>query len=279
MALSRMDEFMTHRRTILGALTLTLACAEASAVAGERLDCTILLNAADGRQLAHEGHCDERITPASTFKIALSLMGFDSGVLVDEHHPVLPWRKGYVDWRPSWRAPTDPARWMRESVIWYSQQTVRQLGPVRWQAYVDRFDYGNRDVSGQRGADGLSMAWVNGSLRISPDEEAAFLRKVVNRELGLAPRAYEMTARILRQPVAPRGWTLYGKTGSGAPTLPNGDTDDDHPYGWFVGWATKGTERIVFVRMAQDRAPTPGPAGVRVRDAFLAALPAYLRGL
>lgn len=88
-----------------------------------------------------------------------------------------------------------------------------------------------------------------------------------------------MTARILRQRTSTGGWTLYGKTGSGAPTLPDGAADDGHRYGWFVGWAVKGGRRIVFVRMAQDGAATPGPAGMRVRDAFLAALPAYLRPL
>ncbi len=40
--------------------------------------------------LKTEGDCDQRYAPMSTFKIPLSLMGFDSGILVDAMNPV--WR-------------------------------------------------------------------------------------------------------------------------------------------------------------------------------------------
>jgi beta-lactamase class D len=248
------------------------------------LHCTILLDAASGKQLLREGQCGERVTPASTFKIAISLMGYDSGVLRDEHAPALPFKEGYVDWRPAWRAPTDPARWMQESVVWYSQQVVARVGLSRVQTYVDHFAYGNRDLSDTRHRaelkdSGLSLAWINSSLAISPDEQAVFLRKLVRRELGVKPVAYEMTARILRQPDLPNGWQVWGKTGSGSPVLANGQSDSAHAYGWFVGWAGKGPRTVVFVRLAQDAQDTPGPSGIRARDALLSELPARLDAL
>jgi beta-lactamase class D len=263
------------------ALTLAPAAQAAEASSPGPLHCTILLDAASARTLLHEGRCGERVTPASTFKIAISLMGYDSGVLSGEHAPALPFREGYVDWRPSWRAPTDPARWMQESVVWYSQQVVARVGQPRFQAYVDRFGYGNRDLSDARHraelkGSGLSLAWISSSLAISPDEQAAFLRKLVRRELGLKPRAYDMTAHILRQPDLPDGWAVWGKTGSGAPVLPNGKGDHAHAYGWFVGWASKGPRTVVFVRLDQDEKDTDGPSGYRARDALLSELPARL---
>jgi len=232
--------------------------------------CTILLDAASGKQLLREGQCSERVTPASTFKIAISLMGYDSGVLRDEHAPQLAFKEGYIDWRPAWRVPTDPARWMQESVVWYSQQVVARVGLPRVQTYADHFGYGNRDLSGP------DPAWIDSSLAISPDEQAAFLRKLVRRELGVKPLAYEMTARILHQPDLPNGWQVWGKTGSGSPVLPNGQSDRAHAYGWFVGWASKGPRTVVFVRLAQDARDTPGPAGYRARDALLSELPSRL---
>jgi beta-lactamase class D len=48
--------------------------------------------------LLQQGNYNERFTPASTFKIALSVMGFDSNLLKNAHAPVLPLRDGYVDW-------------------------------------------------------------------------------------------------------------------------------------------------------------------------------------
>jgi beta-lactamase class D len=88
-------------------------------------------------------------------------MGYDAGFLVDEHTPALPFRDGYLDWNPSWRATTDPAGWMTNSVVWYSQQVTRHLGEARFQRYVSEFRYGNEDVSGNPGKqDGLTLAWI-----------------------------------------------------------------------------------------------------------------------
>ena len=40
-----------------------------------------------------EGDCDQRYAPCSTFKIALSLIGYDLGILVDEMNPSWPFKK------------------------------------------------------------------------------------------------------------------------------------------------------------------------------------------
>ncbi len=225
-----------------------------------------------------EGDCSTRVTPASTFKIAISLMGFDSGFLKDAHSPVLPYRAGYPDWGGAdWLQPTDPTRWIRYSVIWFSQQVTKSLGDVRFRYYVDAFGYGNRDVSGDPGKhNGLEHAWLSSSLRISPLEQVAFLEKVVNRQLPVNPHAYDMTNQITEVAQLPDGWDVHGKTGSGFPLAADGTTDKAHGYGWFVGWATKGTRTVVFARLVQEDRVMQGLAGVRARDAFMKELPGLL---
>ena len=52
--------------------------------------CTVVADAVTGKVVQQVGACDQRVTPASTFKIALSLMGYDSGYLTNEHLPSLP---------------------------------------------------------------------------------------------------------------------------------------------------------------------------------------------
>lgn len=251
-----------------------------AAAAQTAIRCTEFADAASGKLLIREGRCDQPVTAASTFKIAISLMGYDSGILVDEHAPTLPFRKGYLDWNPLWRAPTDPAGWMKNSVIWYSQQVTTKLGAARFERYVKTFNYGNHDVSGDPGKhNGLTLAWINSSLKISPDEQVAFLTKVVNRDLPLTANAYDMTARILKRETLSNGWDIYGKTGTGFPLLRDGTTDHAHAYGWFVGWATKGQRTIVFARLVQDEKEEAGGAGLRVRDAFMRELPAQLESL
>ena len=61
--------------------------------------CTLVADAASGRVVLEEGDCASRVTPASTFKVALAVMGFDAGFLKGPHDPVLPFKDGYVAWR------------------------------------------------------------------------------------------------------------------------------------------------------------------------------------
>ena len=56
-------------------------------------------------------------------------MGYDSGYLVDEHLPALPFYQGYPDWIPEFKAIADPTRWIAQSVVWYSQRITEWLGP------------------------------------------------------------------------------------------------------------------------------------------------------
>ena len=94
--------------------------------------------------------CEQRFTPASTFKIPLSLMGYDSGFLTDEHLPAIPYRAGSPALDPSWKTTVDPTSWIKDSVVWYSQQITLWLGKERLQRYVTRFAYGNQDLAGNR---------------------------------------------------------------------------------------------------------------------------------
>ncbi|PRH87935.1 class D beta-lactamase [Labrys okinawensis] len=239
--------------------------------------CTLLADVATGKLLRQEGSCDKPITPASTFKIAISLMGYDSGLLKNEHVPALPFREGYADWLPEWRTTTDPASWIKNSVVWYSQQITRSLGKLRFKRYVAEFDYGNRDVSGDPGKqNGLTQAWLSSSLKITPLQQLDFLERMVRHQLPVSNHAYDMTARILVLAPLPNGWEIHGKTGSGAPRRSDGKLDLDHAYGWFVGWANRDGRNIAFVRQVQMDGRSNPRAGLQARDAFLAELPDLL---
>lgn len=244
-----------------------------------RILCTTFADAHTAQILEDDGSCDEEVTPASTFKIAIALMGLDAGLLQDEHSPALPFREGYPDWRPEWRQTINPSSWIKYSVVWYSQQVTQKLGPARFQDYVRAFHYGNEDVSGDPGKhNGLTRAWLSSSLKISPHEQLAFLEKLLNRQLPVSSHALDTTRAITRIDPAD-GWEMHGKTGTGAPIGADGTRDEAHSYGWFVGWARKGAQVIVFARLIQDDGQASEknePAGVRARAALLAELPARL---
>jgi beta-lactamase class D len=225
--------------------------------------CTAIADASTGKVLMQRGDCVHRVTPASTFKIAISLMGYDSGFLKDEHTPKLPFREGYLDWRENWKEATDPAKWMRDSVVWYSQQVTQALGKQRFAAYARQFEYGNADVNGDAKNDGLTMSWIGSSLLISPLEQLTFLGKVVNRQLGVSQHAYDMTSALTTFDRLLGGWDINGKTGAAS------------GYGWYVGWASKNSRTFVFARLIRKDAAQPQdiPAGVLARDGFIEEFP------
>jgi len=87
----------------------------------------------------------------------------------------------------------------------------------RFQQYVDRFDYGNRDIEGNPGKhDGLTQAWLSSSLTISPEEQARFLGKMVSGKLPVSAQTLQYTANILKVSEID-GWQIHGKTGMGYP--------------------------------------------------------------
>ncbi|MBS7699789.1 MAG: class D beta-lactamase [Chelatococcus sp.] len=241
--------------------------------------CTVIADAATGQFLTKEGTCETRVTPASTFKIPISLMGFDAGFLKDEHNPSLPFKKGYAAWIPAWKQDTDPSSWMKNSVVWYSRLITEALGEQRFRDYVRRFDYGNEDVSGNPGKnDGLTNAWLSSSLKISPVEQIAFLRKLVRRELPVSPHAYVMTSKITAlQDVD--GWSVHGKTGAGPVRRADGSREPGQSYGWFVGWMVKEGRTLVFARLVRDEKREAVSPGIRTRDIFLRELPSIIARL
>lgn len=234
-------------------------------------NCTWVSDANTSAVLLQRGDCTTRITPASTFKLAISLMGFDAGYLHDAHTPVLTYKPGDPDWGgANWLQPTDPTRWIKYSVVWYSQRITHALGAAKVEGYTRAFGFGNADLSGDPGkGNGMDRAWIGSSLKISPVEQAAFLQKLVNRTLPVSRYAMDMTAQLALIDEHPDGWEIHGKTGMAYPRDANGVSDEAHGYGWFVGWAVKGERTLVFVRLLQDDKAGGVSAGLRAREEVL----------
>ncbi|MEW6270909.1 MAG: penicillin-binding transpeptidase domain-containing protein [Thermodesulfobacteriota bacterium] len=266
-----------RRRTMSGLLVLALATSLAGgAGAAERADLGrhfrgnagtfVLLDAQTGRTLRHDAErARRRFVPASTFKVPNSLIALDTGVAAgpdfaitrdDALAPPAPW------WPPAWSERTQTMRTaLSGSVVWYYQELARRIGPARIQAYLDRFDYGNRDLSG-----GIDRFWLTGGLRISAEEQVAFLRRLYFGELGVSER----TTRIVKQLLVLEdtgAYRLSGKTGwagFGEPSTPQ--------VGWLVGWVERGTDVHLFalnldVRSEQDAAARLAITKAILRDA------------
>lgn len=180
-------------------------------------------------------HTDERVSPCSTFKIALSLMGYEAGILIDEQTPTWDFQEGYDDFLEVWKHPQTPKSWMKHSCVWYSRLLAEQLGPDLFEHYLNAFDYGNQDASG-----GLTRAWLSSSLKISAEEQVAFIQNM----LCHSTHAMQMTKELLFLEEGVDGWKLFGKTGWGR--------SGEKEIGWFVGWIEKEEAFFPFAYHIRD---------------------------
>ncbi len=245
-----------------------------SVPAGASPPCTIIARADTGKALIQEGPCEVRSSPASSFKIPLALMGSDAGILTGKHSPAWLYQDAYKTWNADWKKTTDPASWLQDSVVWYSQVLVKTLGQPRFQKYVDVFSYGNRDLSGEHQTPQVlpQAVWVSSTLQISPIEQIAFLRKFVNRDLPVSSKAYELTSAIVPVFKTSDGWVVHGKTGTGFQAAKSGEINSNRQFGWFVGWADNDKGTIVFAKLIRDDGKVSSRAGFRARDSLIAAL-------
>jgi beta-lactamase class D len=217
--------------------------------------------------LKEEGNCSKRYGPQSSFKIALSLMGYDAGILEDATHPNWPFKEGYDLFINVCKGAHNPHAWMRDSCVWYSRVLTQKLGMEKFKNYVTKFNYGNMDVSGDRGKNnGLTNSWISSSLEISPSEQAEFLQKLIDKKFPVSEKAIEMTKKILFREELPGGWMMYGKTGNGNVLNSDRSANPDLQQGWFVGWIEKNDRKIIFVSHLADDKTQDIFASFRTRD-------------
>jgi len=205
--------------------------------------------------------CAKRVSPCSTFKVPLALMAFDRGVLVDENS-AMKW-DGKKSGRDAWDRDQTAATWMENSVVWFSQRLTPQLGIETVKSYLAGFDFGNQDMSG-----GLTTAWLESSMTISPDEQLRFWEKFWREELPVSKHAFAMTKKITLVDTSASGWTLHGKTGSGATGAGGPRQKIVLGLGWYVGHVGKGDREYVFVTNYSDRVRSSDtrPGGWVARD-------------
>ncbi len=263
---------------LLVLFSATLPIHAVAADAAGTLKCTIIADAATGKTLLERGECGRRVSPCSTFKLPLAIIGFDSGILQSPSSPTWELKPEY---NPSPREQAYkqvyPALWQSDSVVWFSQQLTRRLGSKRFEKYVRSFGYGNQDVSGNPGKhDGLTQAWLMSSLAISPEEQIQFLLRFASHKLPVSDNAYDMARVTIPQYQAAEGWVVHGKSGSGWLRDSHGAIDESQPQGWFVGWAEKAGRQVVFARLEIRNEKSDVPGGTKAREEFIAEFPVLM---
>ena len=172
-----------------------------------------------------EARSRKRYPPASTFKIPHALFALDAGVVRDEFQ-IFKW-DGKVNAIETWNHDQSLRSSMRYSVVWVYQQFAREIGIEREGQYLRKINYGNADPSG------ADPFWVDGNLRISAEEQIAFLRRLYRNDLPFRVEHQRLVKDIMIVE-AGRDWILRAKTGWSGKV------------GWWVGWVEWPTGPVFF---------------------------------
>lgn len=171
----------------------------------------------------------QTFTPASTFKIINSLIGLETGVITDENF-VIPW-DSILRQNANWNANHDLKTAFKNSTVWYYQELARRVGGQHMHYWLEKSKYGNVDTTG-----GIDTFWLTGGLRISPEQQIDFLKRLHNNQLPFSQRAIDIVKKIMITQDT-LGFTVRAKTGWGG--------QENKDIGWYVGYI-ETTDNVYF---------------------------------
>jgi beta-lactamase class D len=174
--------------------------------------------------------------PASTFKIVNSLIALDAKVIPNEL-AILTW-DGIPRSVSEWNRDLNMREAIKSSAVWFYQVLARRVGHDRMQQWVDRVDYGNRKIGTKEYIDKF---WLEGDLRITPNEQIKFLRRLYKNDLPFSAKSIATVKDILILEQT-SDYIIRGKTG-----LVGFQTQKNIPQvGWFVGYLERNKNVYLF---------------------------------
>ena len=207
----------------------------------------------------HEGGLNRQsYAPASTFKIFNALVALETGTVADEHE-TFTW-DGVERTYDKWNQDLDLERAVRFSAVWVFQEIAGRVGRDTMQGYLDRANYGNRRIG-----DDVTTFWLDGSLRVTPEQQVKLLKRLAEGSLPFSERSQEIVRRILVVEETEE-YVLRAKTGWA--TRLEGEPD----VGWWVGYLSRADERYFFATRIDLPSDDLAPARIELTRGALERL-------
>lgn len=184
--------------------------------------------------------------PASTFKILNSLIALETQVIADEK-TVLTW-DGIQRSIPGWNQDLNMREAFKVSAVWFYQILARRVGYEQMKYWVTQADYGNKTIGK---AENIDHFWLDGELRITPQEQIQFLRRLYSNELPFSMRSLSLVKDIMVVEKT-QDYTIRAKTGWESKGNPN--------IGWYVGYLEQNQNVYFFATNIDIRKPEDADA-------------------
>jgi beta-lactamase class D len=202
--------------------------------------CFALMNNGTGKIRVYNLHryADSSYLPASTFKIVNSLIGLQTGKIINDSM-IIKWDgvKRNVD---EWNQDLTMYKAFRVSAVPYFQEVARRIGKDTMEYWLDSLGYaaGPKDTA-YRIRTAIDSFWLDNSMKISPAEQQGLVRKLYFDELPFFKTYQDMVKRAMLFENETT-YRLSYKTGWGF-------TEQGHALGWIVGWIEENNHPYFFV--------------------------------
>lgn len=198
----------------------------------------------------------QRFLPASTFKIANSLIGLSSGAInsVDE---VLPYG-GEPQLFKSWEQDMSLRDAIVASNVPVYKELARRIGIEKMRQSVSDMTYGNGEVG-----TAVDEFWLEGPLKISAIEQTQFLARLAKGVLPF-PEDEQKAVREITRIEQQEDLAIYAKTGW--------ENASEQRVGWWVGWVQKGENVYAFALNMDMGDASAAPLRIELGKASLKAL-------
>lgn len=194
--------------------------------------CFTLLNNIDGKIIVYNMNLDtQRFSPASTFKIVNSLIGLQTGRIINDTM-IIKWDG--INRRPEWDKDMGMSEAFKVSNVPYYQEVARRIGRDTMRQWIDSLGYGNKNISGP-----IDSFWLNNHLKISPDEQLGLVKRLYFDQLPFRKSVQEMV-KLAMLHEDNTAYKLSYKTGWGFDEL-------GKSLGWVVGWVQENNHVYFFV--------------------------------
>lgn len=185
---------------------------------------------------------DSAYLPASTFKIFNSLAALGTGVVFSDT-VVVPWDKVVRmgpggDTMKQWNKDMDMREAFSVSNVGFYQEMARRIGKDTMQKLLDSVGYGLRyDTFRIKG--NMDRFWLDNTLKITPDEQLGFVKRLYFKQLPFQNREQEIVKSLMVRESNDK-YILAYKTGWGT-------TEKGNQLGWVVGWVEENKHVYPFV--------------------------------
>jgi beta-lactamase class D len=184
---------------------------------------------------------DSSFLPASTFKIVSSLIGLQTGKISSDSM-VIKW-DSVKRFSEDWNRDLNMYDAFRVSAVPYYQEVARRIGKDTMEYWLNRIGYGAKSDSDKiviRSA--IDRFWLDGSLKITPDQQLGLIKKLYFNEL---PGFFKTNQEKVKRAMLFEDKTTYRlgyKTGWGSWNELTGKH-----IGWVVGWIEENQHPYFFV--------------------------------